>query len=170
MLEQPSASAGTLYRHLFSADTSALHVLFCWSLIKAVEECKSRLRALADGDLTKGKKEQREYFEHPGSIPLMVAAIAESMEALLARRITNSFQPKFKGRPAPAKCIAHWQPIVDALAPLACKNLRPVLKASGPPKELPPDALDNFRNHVEVMVENGDERWKAFADKVKLTA
>jgi len=45
-----------------------------------------------------------------------------------------------------------------------------VLKASGPPRELPPGALQDFRNQVEAMVENGDEKWKAFADKVKLTA
>jgi hypothetical protein len=158
-----------LYRHLFSEDTSAQHVLFCWSLIKAVEDCKVRLRGLADNDLPKGKKEQRAYFEHPGSILLMVAAIAESMEALLGRRILNSFQPKFKGKLSPVKCTEHWRPIVDALAPLAYRNLKPVLKASGPPRELPSGPLQDFRNHVEAMVENGDERWKTFADKVRLS-
>lgn len=158
-----------LYRHLFSEDTSANHVLFCWSLTKAVEGCKNRLRGLAESDLTKGKREQREYFEHPGSIPLMVAAITESMEALLGRRVVNSFQAKFKGKPTPSKCIDQWRPIVDALAPLAHRNLKPALKTSGPPRELPASALQHFRNQVEAMVENGDERWKDFANKVKLT-
>lgn len=159
-----------LYRHLFSEDTSAEHVLFCWSLRKAVEDCKIRLRGLADtDDLPKGKKEQRAYFEHPGSILLMVAAIAESMEALLGGRIRNSFQPKFKGKPSPVKCTEHWRPIVDALAPLAYRNLKPVLKASGPPRELLPGTLQDFRNHVEAMVENSDERWKTFAGKVRLS-
>ncbi len=156
-----------LYRHLFSEDTSAHHVLFCWSLIKAVEDCKARLRGL-EGDLIKGKKEQREYFEHPGSIPLLVSAIAESMDAILDRPIANSFQPKFKGRPGPAKCMEYWRPIVDALAPFANRHLKPVLKASGPPRELSKGALQDFRNLVESWIESGDERCKTFADKVEL--
>jgi AIPR protein len=157
-----------IYRHLFSEDTSAQHVLFCWSLIKAVEDCKARLRGLED-DLTTGKKEQRDYFEHPGSILLLVAAIAESMDAILGRPIANSFQPKFKGRPGPAKCMEYWRPIVDAIAPFARRNLTPVLKASGPPRELAKGALQDFRNRVESWAESGDERCKTFADKVKLT-
>lgn len=117
---------------------------------------------------TKGKGEQRLYFEHPGAIMLMVAAIAESMEALLGRPIINTFQPRFKGKPEPTKCVGFWVPVVEALSPLAHRNLKPVLKASGPPRDLPSGVLQAFRNHVEAMVENGDDRWTTFAGKVTL--
>jgi hypothetical protein len=99
----------------------------------------------------------------------MVAAIGESLEAILDRHIVSSFQPNFKGRPSPAKCVTSWQPVVDTLAALAHHHLLPILKASGPPRELSQGALENFRNHVEMTVDHDDEKWKTFAGLVKLT-
>jgi hypothetical protein len=158
-----------IYQNLFSENTSARHVLFCWSLIKAVEDCKLRLRGLTDDPVQGKEKKQREYFDLPGAIPLMVAAIGESMEALLGQRIANSFQPEFKGKPTPAKCVEYWRPIVDALAVFAHSTLKPVLNPGGPPRNLSEGSLQHFRDQVEVAVDNDDARWKIFADKVKLT-
>jgi hypothetical protein len=100
----------------------------------------------------------------------MVAATAEVLDAILAQGIPNRFQLRFAGKPTPAICIEWWVPVVEAILRPAYKHLKPLIKPSGPPKELLPDALDNFRNQVESLVENGDERWRTFAGKVKLTA
>lgn len=158
-----------IYRRLFSEQTSARHILFCWSLIRAVEGHKAHLRSLPqDQPIPKGKDEQREYFDHPGAIPLMVTAIAESIEAILDRGIANSFQLKFVGKQVPVTCVKNWRPIVEVLAPLAHKHLKPVLKPSGPPRELSSEALDNFRNQVESRVVIEEEPWATFTHKVTL--
>ena len=96
----------------------------------------------------------------------MVAAVAESIEAILDRGIANSFQLKFVGKQVPVTCVKNWQPIVEVLAPLAHRHLKHVLKASGPPRELSSEALDNFRNQVESRVVIEEEPWATFTHKV----
>ena len=157
-----------LYQHLFSTDTSAQHVLFCWSLIKALEEYKLWLLGL-ESELPAGKKAQRDYFEHSGSIHLLAAGIAECMEDILGRHIPNTFQPRFSGKQAPESCVQAWRPVVELVAPMAHKHLKPVLNVSGPPRRVSRGELENFRSQVESSLGNGDERWHAFSEKVALS-
>lgn len=163
-----------VYRRLFSDETTARHVIFCWSLLKAVQDLKLHLRELPSDPLPPpGKGKQLDYFERPGSIPLLVAAIGLSIPDILGRGISHPFQPNFKGKLVPAKCVTAWRPIVDSVATQAPQHLGPVLLASGPPRDLGPETLENFRSQVEAMVESisetGDNKWNAFRRKVKLT-
>lgn len=163
-----------VYRRLFSEETTARHVLFCWSLLKAVQDLKLHLRGLSADQLTPGKTRQLDYFERPGSIPLFVAAVGVAMPDILGRPISHPSQPNFKGNLVPVRCIAAWRPIVDSVATQAPQHLGPVLLASGPPRDLGTEALENFRSQVESMAdsitETGDNKWTAFREKVKLTS
>lgn len=155
-----------LYRRLFSDATNARHIFYCWSLLKAVEEQKLRIRALPESKLTKKKRDQRDYFDRRGAVLLLVSAVAECVDEILGQRVEDSYRVGFSGDPSPAECIAYWGPIVDAFASLAHTNLTQLLEAGGPPKQLDAMALRGFSDQVEVMVGNGDERWAAFSDKV----
>jgi hypothetical protein len=155
-----------LYGRLFSSDTTAQHVLFCWSLLKAVGAYKFALRGLPEAELTKGKAEQRTYFERRGAIMLIVAAIAESVDALLGLNIRDRFELGFRGNPTPGECIAAWRPVVATFAPLAEKRLGPLLTPSGPPRELDREVLGEFRNHVEGIVEGRSDLRRAFSAQV----
>jgi len=155
-----------LYGHLFSSETTAQHVLFCWSLLKAVAAYKLELRGLAVAQLTKGKTEQRKYFEQRGATFLMVAAMAECVEALLGRNVPDRFRLAFGGRPTPSECVALWRPVVTAFAPLAEKRLGPLLTPSGPPRELDREVLGEFRNHMEGIVEGRSDLREAFSAEV----
>jgi hypothetical protein len=117
-----------LYGWLFSDATTAVHILFCWGLLRSVEGYKRRLSAAAE-PMTRGKKLQQEFFNRSGSIPLLVAAIGDCLEELLDRPVPHSFRLAFRAPLPVADTIAAWEPVVDKLAPLACAELCRALDA-----------------------------------------
>lgn len=141
----------TLYSTYFSSQTNAKHIVFAYSLLKAVENKKFELRGKSNnGTLLDVEGVQLEFFRKRGSIFLMTSAIAKCLEIVLSRQLPNLFAVSFKDNLSPEAATAKWQPIVEIAsaftAPLAvglADGIRNREKVS--------QAIDTFRSLLTAV-------------------
>jgi hypothetical protein len=120
-----------VYARYFSEYTTARHVVFCYSLWRAITEIKAALRAKAEESLTSDDKDVLAYLRKRGSLHLLVAAVAGSAEVYLGRALTSTLSLSFKAGVSPTNAIKYWAPLVDALLPFAPGQLGPVFENGG---------------------------------------
>jgi hypothetical protein len=113
------------YSKYFNDETTAAHIVFAYSLLRAVEARKLNLMTKsrnAEG-LTEVQARELEFFRNRGATFLFVSAIASSLETLLSRRIPNVARLSFSRPCSPARAEKLWSPIVDVVAPF-CQQLQ----------------------------------------------
>lgn len=128
-----------LYSKYFHEHTTAKHILFSYSLLKAVENKKIDLiNKSKNGTLIELEQNQLNFFRKRGSIFLMVAAIAKCMEILVARPIPNPFNLSFKFNLSPDEAASKWTKIIETTAPFV--------------NQLEDGVSDGFRNRPMVDI------------------
>jgi hypothetical protein len=151
-----------LYSTIFSDDTSAKHIVFALSLLRAVE---ARKKSLADKTTrTQQEEKQFQFLRSRGSTFLFVAAIASCLETFLSRPIPNSFRASF-GKVSPETAATYWAAILDATAPF-CSKLQPALDFGFKNKDNVRKALAEFQAMVEATKEANANRFAGFAANV----
>ena len=109
-----------LYARYFQEDITGAHVVFVYSLLRAVEEKKKNLIAKfksKPNSLTNQEESLLEYFRHRGSTYLLVSAIAGSLETILGHKVPNTFKISFGDKISPEKGKEYWLQIVEITSP-----------------------------------------------------
>lgn len=109
-----------LYARYFPEDVTGAHVVFAYSLLRAVEEGKKSLIVKfksKPNSLTSQEETLLEYFRHRGSTYLLVSAIAGSLETILRHKVPNRFKVSFGDKISPAKGRDYWSQIVEVTSP-----------------------------------------------------
>jgi hypothetical protein len=101
-----------LYSQFFNDQTSAKHILLCYSLMKTIEDLKIELLN-PSGDLLEKQENLLEFLRSRGSIILFTTAIADCLENLLSRRIPNKFSVEFRRNVSLDEGKQIWRPIID---------------------------------------------------------
>jgi hypothetical protein len=114
-----------IYSSYFNENTTARHIVFVYSLYKAVANKKVELlRKQREGNtLTKAEQEQLQFFEKKGSIPLVCAAIAECLETILSQSLPNKFRLSFGPKISPEKAEVYWAEVCEPLFALVGQHL-----------------------------------------------
>ncbi|UJW32338.1 AIPR family protein [Saccharothrix sp. AJ9571] len=108
-----------IYADYFSDRTTARHIVFCFSLIRSIEEAKQEIVDVADGDRTQLQKNAMSYFRKRGSIPVLASAIAQSIESIVDRAIPNRFGIRFADNCSPREASIRWKPVVTTCLPFS---------------------------------------------------
>ena len=111
-----------IYSRYFNDETSGAHLVFCYSLLRAVEEAKRSLLAKSKSNgtsLTTQESDLLSYFRHRGSTYLIASAIASCMETLVGRRIPNLFRISFGQRMSPKQATQLWTEVVCVVSPFS---------------------------------------------------
>jgi hypothetical protein len=145
----------------FSDDTTAVHVVLAFSLLRAVEKRKRLL--IQKSDLTLQESKQLNFLRGRGGTFLLVAAIASCLETFLGRAIPNPFRASF-GKVSPETAVAYWAPVIDATAPF-CSKLQPAIDAGVKSRENVSKALAEFQAMVEATKDGNARVFGSFADK-----
>jgi hypothetical protein len=142
--------SNSLYVQYFSQVTSAVHIVFCYGLLTAVDDLKLRLTEKEKGaDLTETDREQLEFLRQRGANFLLVAAIAKCCEALLGKVVPNVFSLSFGEKISPKKAQEIWTPVVEALAAFSA-NLTPALQHGLKKADDVSNAIKDFRRMVDA--------------------
>lgn len=105
------------YAQFFNDSLHARHVVFCLSLLKSIEKAKRNIMQVAEIDRTKQQTGHASFFSSRGSVVLLTAAIGNSMETIIGRRIRNQFSLEFNKNLTPTDASRMWDPVVaSALA------------------------------------------------------
>jgi hypothetical protein len=83
----------SLYSQFFNEQTTAKHIFLCYTLVKSIEELKFEL--LQKNELLSSEQEILDFLRSRGSIIVLASAIANSLEVILNKRISNKFNVTF---------------------------------------------------------------------------
>lgn len=142
------------YSEFFNEKTTGAHLVFCYSLLKAIEQNKSLLieKSHSQTELTKLEHGRLDFYRLPSSIFVYMNAISKALETILGRSISDYFTLSFGTQTTPKKAILNWGLIVGATAPLT-----PILSkaiSAGLSKVNIDDGIQNFIQQVDISADN----------------
>lgn len=156
----------TLYSTYFGEQTTAKHIIFAYSLLKAVEKKKLDLRSKSkDNGLTEVEKNQLDFFRERGSTFLMTSAIARCLEIFLNKPIPNLFRMSFGSNLSPEEAISRWSSIVEVSSSFAAplmKGLADGFKT----RETVQGATMTFQNYIDSTKQANATIYSEFAKQV----
>lgn len=156
-----------VYARFFNESLTAKHVLFCHSLLKAVEQVKQEITALPETDRTAQQKTHAAFLSSRGAIVLTVAAVASCVEVILSEVVTSSFDIEFKKNTLkPEQGVKLWLPVVRTALSFS-EQLKPAtnqgLKSSANVRGI----LALFTSLMEATVSSNKGIYDEFAKNVK---
>jgi hypothetical protein len=155
-----------LYTTYFGDQTKAEHIIFAYSLLRAVENKKLYLRNKSkNNSLLDVEKKQLEFFRKRGSTFLMTSAIAKSLETFLNKPIPNLFSKAFKSNLSPEQAIKKWAPIVEVASAFTA-SLVGGLADGFKTHETVYGAIGNFQNLIASVKQANAEIFAKFASQV----
>lgn len=156
----------SMYARFFNDNLHARHIVFCYSLLKAIEEAKAELNKIPEEKRTTSQRNRAEFLRSRGVIHLLTAAIGGSIETILGEAVADRFALRFKKNVSPAQAIELWRPIVQSCLPFndqlsGATNLG--LKST----ERVEDALRRFESMIEATRDSKEETFDRFAAEVE---
>ena len=157
------------YSNYFKDETTARHIVFVYSLYRAIGKKKLGLieKVRAGLDRTQIEKEQLEFFEKKGAMLLTCAAVADCLETILDRPIPNRFRLSFGVRISPDKAESFWVDVLEPLFPLI-SQLNAAFSANRISTELTKKAVPAFRDVVAAVSAANLRPFKKFSSNVKV--
>jgi AIPR protein len=110
------------YRQIFTDRTTARHIVFCYSLLSAVNDRKLELSQNQKNDpqsLTRIENISLDFLNKKGANYLLVHVISQCMETILGRPIPNRFDLHFSKNVSPGTAASFWLPIIDMMLSLS---------------------------------------------------
>ncbi|PPQ39287.1 AIPR protein [Rhodoblastus acidophilus] len=160
-------SKDALYSRYFNEQLTARHVVFCYGLLKAVENEKNELRKREHNHekLTKADIAKLEFYRKRGAVLLLCAAIGECLETIADRVIANRFSLTFGEKDSPEDAAAYWQPTVKAISGLHA-HLEKAFSDGLKNQEKVRETLKNFSQIVATLRAPFAEFFKSVENKL----
>ena len=148
-----------MYASVFNESLSAEHIIFVYSLSKAIDEAKSALQQKAkDGNIIQAEHAQLDFLCRRGSRILLLATIAKCLETILQRKLSAVNAAAFDDNSDFCLCKRWWSTIVNFTLPL-CRNLVPALSAGGlDSKSKAEEAMQNVSDIIDSIMGTLDQQ------------
>lgn len=158
----------SLYSHVFNDRTTALHVIFCYSLLEAVTTRQLQLARKAKAGEAMTEAEQREYafLRQKGANYLLVNAISRGIETILGRPVANRFDLVFDPCLSMADAALAWDKVLASVLPFV-RQLDPAFTRGRLAREELDRAVDQFGSMVEAMAATQPTMFREFSDRVR---
>jgi hypothetical protein len=153
------------YARFYADKTTARHIVFTYSLLRAIEATKKRLSDIPEDDRTENQRRQMSFFRRRGSTFLLVAAISASIETFLGRAVADRWALTFADNCSPADGVERWQPIVESALSFS-QQLSDATDLGLKNPENVRNALDDFQALIDATAEANRARYDAFAAQV----
>lgn len=155
-----------LYSKVFNENTTASHIIFAYSLLKAVDNAKAHLKYISEDDRTSHQNRQWEVLSQRGATFLLTAAISNSLETILQKAIHNKFSLHFKENLTIPDATEKWKPILNVALPLI-NTLSPALTGGNlTNKDKVTQAISDFVDMLEAVRDPNAEAFSKFSKDV----
>jgi hypothetical protein len=158
------------YGRIFTDRTNARHVVFCFSILEAVNSRRLQLlekQKTNPTSLTTLEKTTLDFLNRKGSQFLLIYVMAQCLETILSKPIPNKFDVRFKENKSPFKLAAEWSPILDILLPLT-GQLDDAFTKGRVTTEGVKKTVPNFTGVFASIANLQEATFKAFASKVEI--
>ena len=156
-----------IYAEFFNEKTTGAHLVFVYSLLKAIEHEKTHLfdKSRMDTALTKLEQQRLDFYRLPAAVFVYVNAISTSLETILGRPITDFFALSFGYQTSPKRAISNWTPIVNATMPFTRLLAKSI--SNGLSKASIQEGIQNFIQQVEVSADSQSLAFERFSKQVR---
>jgi hypothetical protein len=155
------------YSTVFPERVSAGHIIFVFSLLKAVEAAKTANLAIPEGLLTQEQRDLRKWFALRGATFLAVAAVGSAMEIVLDRAVADKYGLQFVRAKSVTAAVEAWAPVVQAVLSFAAGQLSSPLSSGGLRARGPvAEALIALRGILSATKVANKPLYEAFAKEV----
>lgn len=135
-----------LYGSIFDDNLTAEHIIFVYSLSKAIDQVKFDLgQKKRNATITDNELKNLDYLGKRGARILLLSAIAMNLEILLNTSLGNIRRLQYKDNSNFDDCKRLWIPVVNMVLSF-CDKLKPALSAGG---------LDSKEKAANVIKEVG---------------
>ncbi|MGW1593864.1 AIPR family protein [Streptomyces sp. NPDC002343] len=159
-----------IYSSVFPERISARHILFVYSLLRALEQSKTSLSSRGGTPQTQRDQDLAKWFGMRGSTFLAVAAIGTSIESVLNIPTPDRHNLEFTKNLTIPQAIEAWIPVTTALLALAPNQLSAPLSSTGGLRNRTAveSAINTFRAVVSATSQVNEPIYSAFAKLVKV--
>lgn len=155
-----------LYSTCFSERTKAKHIIFVYSLVKAIEQKKLELNHLENiSQITESQKKQLDFLRYRGAIFLFTYAISRCLEIFLSQAIPDRFKVSFSASVSPENAKTLWEPIIRVAIPF-CDKLSPAIEQGLKTRDVVTQVVDDFRRLVESVSSLHAQTFAHFKERI----
>lgn len=154
-----------IYSQVFTDQLSVEHIIFVYSLSKAVDEYKNNLRKKKDSR-TSTEEQQMEFLSKRGSKMLMIATVSECLEDVVDAKISDMWRLKFKENTDFDKLIQMWLKVIPTIISFNTR-LAPALKGGLKNKETVNKQITEVKSIVASIKETLSMQLKDFIESIE---
>jgi AIPR protein len=155
----------TLYARVFNAGTTAKHIVFVYSLYKALDQSKKNLIVKnLQLNITEAEKKQLDFFQSRASVMLATNAIASCLEVVIGQQIPDLFRLSF-GNISPNNAIEIWQELLEPMVSLI-SHLSPAIDNGIREKDITYSAIMIFRSLIDATKGVNHSIYNEFKSKI----
>jgi hypothetical protein len=158
-------ASDSLYSRFFSNRTTARHIVFVYSLLRAVEERKKQLGS--NENLTGQQDKTLSFLRNRGATFLLASAIAASLEIILNKPVPDKFSLAFRENLSPQDAMKLWEPIVNISSAFSGR-LMSGLEGGLNNMERVKRAISEFTSFMEATSTSNSSIYLDFSSKVQV--
>lgn len=159
------------YSRIFNDNTHADHIVFVYSLYRAISDLKIQLmtKQREQTQLTKMDEEILGFLRFRGSIYILMAAIGNCMEIILSQPITSNFLLRFKEAKNISDAETFWRPLAECCISFRSVLQKPLQKGLGLKNTTEvEDAISEFKSLFEATLLSNKRLYEEFTQKVTI--
>jgi len=156
-----------LYSTFFNEHTTAKHIFFIYSLLKAIEDKKHYLAIKEESEegLTDNEQTQLSFLRTRGGIIFYITSISNVIEDILNKKIANKFSLEFCELIDINTAKDIWYPILDVLGAFS-GTLKDGLNDGIKNKQKLDSALNTFKQFVNAIKISNKAQFEVFSSNV----
>lgn len=131
-----------LYSSIFPENLTAEHIIFTYSLARAIDFYKLELQRKSE-DRTEIEEKQHKCLCKRGAKMLFLYTVSKCMEGVIGKKIKDNWALTFSDNSDFDTLVYLWKAVIKSILPIACLPLESALKDGLKSKELSEIAADN---------------------------
>lgn len=156
-----------LYSSIFPEKLTAKHIIFTYSLARAIDFYKLELQQKSK-NRTEIEDRQHKYLSKRGARMLLLYTISKCMEGVVGRRINDSWMLAFCENSDFDTLVVIWKSVIKSILPMACSPLENVLKDGLKSKEQSESAADTVVGLFASIQDTVQSQLKSFTAAIDL--
>ena len=157
-------SDDALYTSIFCEQLTPEHIIFTYSLARAIDVYKLNLQKTGDSR-RETENNQLNFLKQRGSKMLLIYAISRCMETVLGKKIVDSWKLSFKDSSNFEGLVSMWQDVIKVPMSLS-PHLTPALNNGLNNKELVVDTVNKMVALLSAIEETLQQQSNTFCKKL----
>ena len=155
-----------LYSSIFPENLTAEHIIFTYSLMRAIDSYKLELQQKG-AEKTDIEDKQHKFLSKRGSKMLLLYTISKCMEGIMGKRIPDTWGLQFKNNSDFGSVVSSWRAVIKIILPIAYSKLEEALSEGLKSKERCETSSDVVVGLFASIQDTVAPQLKAFVKSIK---